>query len=101
MHPLAIANTGGVMCQDHVNISFRCNRCGAVLEWESDHPKDEPVVCGGCGAANATLGELEVDRKSVVSGKSVSVRVDLGGRRIIKKKHTKQNENRETGSTTL
>src|SRR3546814_15678756 len=28
----------------------------------------------------------DVDRKSVVSGKSVSVRVDLGGRRIIKKK---------------
>src|SRR3546814_14237782 len=26
------------------------------------------------------------DRKSVVSGKSVSVRVDLGGRRVIKKK---------------
>src|SRR3546814_17369893 len=29
------------------------------------------------------------DRKNVVSGKSVSVRVDLGGRRIIKKKSTK------------
>src|SRR3546814_896917 len=28
----------------------------------------------------------KTDRKSVVSGKSVSVRVDLGGRRIIKKK---------------
>src|SRR3546814_11367772 len=28
----------------------------------------------------------EGDRKSVVSGKSVSVRVDIGGRRIIKKK---------------
>src|SRR3546814_20273623 len=27
-----------------------------------------------------------IDRKSVVWGKSVSVRVDLGGRRIIKKK---------------
>src|SRR3546814_14050283 len=27
-----------------------------------------------------------LDRKSVVSGKSVSVSVDLGGRRIIKKK---------------
>src|SRR3546814_15099790 len=27
------------------------------------------------------------DRKSVVSGKSVSVRVDLGGRRIIKKQN--------------
>src|SRR3546814_1146152 len=30
------------------------------------------------------------DRKSVVSGKRVSVRVDLGGRRIIKKKTMKQ-----------
>src|SRR3546814_10819236 len=29
---------------------------------------------------------LPLDRKSVVSGKSVSVRVDLGGRRIIKEK---------------
>src|SRR3546814_14282601 len=31
-------------------------------------------------------------RKSVVSGKSVSVRVDLGGRRIIKKKKKKKNK---------
>src|SRR3546814_17379277 len=30
------------------------------------------------------------DRKSVGSGKSVSVRVDLGGRRIIKKKNKEQ-----------
>src|SRR3546814_16920180 len=34
------------------------------------------------------------DRKSVVSGKSVSVRVDLGGRRIIKKKKKKINKNK-------
>src|SRR3546814_19698257 len=32
----------------------------------------------------------EPDRKSVVSGKSVSVRVDLGGRRIIKNKNKKK-----------
>src|SRR3546814_12254323 len=31
--------------------------------------------------------EQLLDRKSVVKGKSVSVRVDLGGRRIIKKKN--------------
>src|SRR3546814_20338189 len=31
------------------------------------------------------------DRKRVVSGKSVSVRVDLGGRRIIKKKKQRRN----------
>src|SRR3546814_20536493 len=30
------------------------------------------------------------DRKSVVEGKSVSVRVDLGGRRIINKKNKKK-----------
>src|SRR3546814_14697349 len=35
---------------------------------------------------NTPLDGNVQDRKSVVSGKSVSVRVDLGGRRIIKKK---------------
>src|SRR3546814_15111781 len=34
-------------------------------------------------------GRMMLDRKSVVSGKSVSVRVDLGGRRTIKKKPTR------------
>src|SRR3546814_6183574 len=42
------------------------------------------------GRQRPALGALDGwrrgDRKSVVSGKSVSVRVDLGGRRIIKKK---------------
>src|SRR3546814_19080261 len=33
----------------------------------------------------------KTDRKSVGWGKSVSVRVDLGGRRIIKQKQTKKN----------
>src|SRR3546814_12271009 len=33
------------------------------------------------------------DRKSVVSGKSVSVRVDTGGRRILKKKTTNERLN--------
>src|SRR3546814_15089034 len=44
-----------------------------------------------CGDMPAVLldvwnAEHALDRKSVVWGKSVSVRVDLGGRRIIKKK---------------
>src|SRR3546814_19874959 len=34
----------------------------------------------------------KADRKSVVEGKRVSVRVDLGGRRIIKKNKTKIKE---------
>src|SRR3546814_20416788 len=35
------------------------------------------------------------DRKSVVSGKRVSVSVDLGGRRIIKKKHRRDESNKD------
>src|SRR3546814_2677403 len=41
----------------------------------------------GIGAANDS-GGLAIDRKSVVEGKRVSVRVDIGGRRIIIKKKT-------------
>src|SRR3546814_18614916 len=41
-----------------------------------------------CSEGSLSIGGQLVtgDRKSVVEGKSVSVRVDLGGRRIIKKK---------------
>src|SRR3546814_11440751 len=39
------------------------------------------------------------DRKSVVEGKSVSVRVDLGGRRLIKKK-TRTNRDTSSNNTT-
>src|SRR3546814_15516850 len=42
------------------------------------------VFAGGADRELLTL--LKRDRKSVVLGKSVSVRVDLGGRRISKKK---------------
>src|SRR3546814_17437824 len=40
-----------------------------------------------CGIRCIYHGWKFADRKSVVEGKSVSVRVDLGGRRIIKKKN--------------
>src|SRR3546814_13461801 len=39
---------------------------------------------------------VQIDRKSVGSGKSVSVRVDLGGRRIIKKKKTSEKNKKNT-----
>src|SRR3546814_18656456 len=64
----------------------------------ADRSPDQPALCdpAGRGAGRpghrrsrdrARLRLLSVgDRQSVVSGKSVSVRVDLGGRRIIKKK---------------
>src|SRR3546814_13029658 len=40
------------------------------------------------------------DRKSVVEGKSVSVRVDLGGRRIIKKKKEDEREQQSRNQLT-
>src|SRR3546814_18792955 len=46
---------------------------GAVISWIA--------VYQGYNAAPTSEG----DRKSVVQGESVSVRVDLGGRRILKK----------------
>src|SRR3546814_14569780 len=54
---------------------------------ESAHLSD-PRGAGGTalsGAAHRCPGALAPDRKSVVQGKSVSVRVDLGGRRTNKK----------------
>src|SRR3546814_11167136 len=45
---------------------------------------DVKKVIGFIGSVTPLLAII--DRKSVVEGKSVSVRVDLGGRRIIKKK---------------
>src|SRR3546814_20523522 len=38
------------------------------------------------GGRCAVVARYRADRKSVVSGKSVSVRVDLGGPRLLKKK---------------
>src|SRR3546814_3299603 len=42
--------------------------------------------CWRGGGFGAELWGVGIDRKSVVQGKSVSVRVDLGARSIIKKK---------------
>src|SRR3546814_11156812 len=44
-------------------------------------------MCAGARAGQADRDQSQRDRKSVVSGKSVTVRVDLGGRRNIKKKN--------------
>src|SRR3546814_16649269 len=52
------------------------------------YPMD--AVRGGVEATVTVTVDVNADRKSVVEGRSVSVRVDLGGRRIIKKKKKDQ-----------
>src|SRR3546814_18363341 len=47
------------------------------------------ILCASPRRCVCRRGLVHGDRKSVVEGKSVSGRVDLGGRRIIKKKNKK------------
>src|SRR3546814_15560570 len=57
--------------------------------YELFEPSGKPgVVAVAQGAPRGEAVCHLTDRKSVVWGKSVSVRVDLGGRRIIKNKHS-------------
>src|SRR3546814_19218783 len=67
----------------------RMLRCHSHRSAANGH---DPVTISGDAAATVFR---QVDRKSVVEGKSVSVRVDLGGRRIIKKKKIKKYRRRE------
>src|SRR3546814_14202860 len=73
-------------------VSIRICRSSLNRDLSNDwhYGKDQMMEVNMSEAQWATL-----DRKSVVSGKSVSVRVDLGGRRINKKKN-KEEKHRST-----
>src|SRR3546814_15911166 len=69
---------------------------GQCLEIGMDQPRPmRRALARDDGALGiVTRTATRQDRKSVVEGKSVSVRVDLGGRRIIKKKIQSKNRKR-------
>src|SRR3546814_10961595 len=61
----------------------------AICSWISDHGREDPP-----SAIPADTGQRPprgIDRKSVVEGKRVSVREELGGRRYNKKKKKRKN----------
>src|SRR3546814_15508211 len=60
-----------------------------ITSWHADEGLPNARPLARCAAMPLSFDRE--DRKSVVSGKSVSVRVDLGGRRIIKKKRKSTN----------
>src|SRR3546814_20749163 len=71
--------------------------CPILSAAESDREGYVPNVVYTCGAlaiGNELFIPYGIDRKSVVAGKSVSVRVDLGGRRLIKKKKIVKNSSK-------
>src|SRR3546814_13677862 len=57
-----------------------------------NHERDLLAYYLDCLKAHGVAGAPDLDRKSVVEGKRVSVRVDLGGHRIIKKKRITNTE---------
>src|SRR3546814_13952346 len=69
---------------EQVGIDFAAGRNITVLADENGDRVRRFHCLAGDNPADR-IG-IAVDRKSVVSGKSVQVRLELGGRRIIKKK---------------
>src|SRR3546814_19321049 len=64
----------------------------------SNRSKSSMNTSSRCGTRSAQSARevLPSDRKSVVEGKSVSVRVDLGGRRNIKQKKIKNHRTNQS-----
>lgn len=46
--------------ESHIDVSFRCDACGAKLLWKDDLRDDEIVSCPDCGKKAAAMGELKV-----------------------------------------
>src|SRR3546814_19359104 len=67
-----------------VTPSSKFTTAKALVDYARSNPGRINYATVGPGSL-PHLAALDLDRKSVVWGKSVSVRVDLGGRRIMKK----------------
>src|SRR3546814_12209482 len=79
------------MCILYVRRGFREHEGGYDEQQDADSDRPDRRRPDGHAARPQRHRECSLDRKSVVQGQSVSVRVDLGGRRIIKNKQ-KQNK---------
>src|SRR3546814_20314120 len=92
--PISVALHRDLLFTDHQSAG-RCHLAGR----HGAYPRPYRARGSPRAGPRSTLEHddgLAGDRKSVVSGKSVSVRVDLGGRRISKKKRQPITENAST-----
>src|SRR3546814_17380112 len=89
----AMEGQGWLMAALLYGTGMRLTECIRLRVKDVDFGRGEIVVRHGKGGKDRRvqlplrLRETLQDRKSVGSGKSVSVRVDLGGRRVIKTKN--------------
>src|SRR3546814_18376671 len=86
---MRISDWSSDVCSSDLSALRPRGRCVRVLPVRVGSLEESDLVMNVLADSTQCLvTSPEVDRKSVVSGKSVSVRVDLGGRRIVKKKTT-------------
>src|SRR3546814_18028343 len=86
-YEMRISDWSSDVCSSDLLLEYhlRASRAGPPVAPRPGGGDYEDAPPGSLGALHE--GPALADRKSVVSGKSVSVRVDLGGRRIIQKKN--------------
>src|SRR3546814_15129648 len=81
---IAFTPAGVVIALMFIGLPFVVRTVEPVL---ADMGREVEEAAASLGAGRFTTFRKVIDRKSVVQGKSVSVRVDPGGRRINKKKN--------------
>src|SRR3546814_14600711 len=79
-----------LICPEVIEFRFLARHGWHCHEQSPSFARSSSISPAGC--LWAAGGSVVGDRKSVVEGKRVSVRVDLGGRRIIRKKNTRKNK---------
>src|SRR3546814_19697607 len=89
-HTICALVTGGQTCALPILLELARSDCGADCSFL---PQPESrTTAKATGSIRPLMSILPLDRKRVVKGKSVSVRVDLGGRRIHKKQKKINND---------
>src|SRR3546814_20208637 len=90
----ALPILGDSVTTDHISPAGAIKKDSPAGKYLAEHGVEQRDF-NSYGSRRGNHEVMIRDRKSVVEGKSVSVRVDLGGRRIIKQKKTNHDHNIE------
>src|SRR3546814_20162181 len=85
---MRISDWSSDVCSSDLSLRFRLAREAKAVPATSAAFAEHAAEAASNALKSALPKGAAQDRKSVVEGKSVSVRVDLGGRRIIQQNNT-------------